>query len=142
MTHTVTGKLNKPAREFPGDNGSMFAIDLGERNYNRKTKQQEWTNYGAAVFAKDNQAQYYRDALVEGAIVSVTGSGLIVDNFTGQDQVTRTRLNIQDAKIVYVDNPNRIQQAPQQRQPAPQQRPVQQPAPQQMDDFDNSDIPF
>lgn len=139
MTHTVTGKLNKPAREFPGNGGSMFAIDLGEQNYNRKTKAKEWTNYGAAVFAKDSQADYYRSALVEGAIISVTGSGLIIDSFTG-DNGTRVRLNVQDAKIVYAFNPGG-QQAQQQR-PAQQQKPVQQPAPQSDADAFDDDIPF
>lgn len=137
MTHTVTGKLNKAARSHQGQSGTTFFVDIGEKNYNFKTKQSEFTNYSAAIFAKDNQANFYAGALTEGAIVSVTGTGIILD--MPDDPQYKPRLAIQDAKIVYISSP----------QPSTsggfQQKPAQQPAPQApsggFDSFDQ-DIPF
>ena len=163
MSHTVTGKLNNDANEHPNQSGVTFFVRLGEKNYNFKTKEAEWTNYEAAVFVKENQAQFYRDALVAGAIVTIGGKGLIVEN----DPQYGVKLHVQDARIEYAFNPNSAprpatqQQAPQYQgyqQQAPQQQTYQQPqAPQQqapqrppqaqnmappaMDQFD-SDIPF
>ena len=149
MTHTVTGKLNKVAGQHQGAQGVVFFVDLGESNYNRKTKQKEWTNYSAALFAKDAQIQFYTQALVEGSVISVTGSGIILD--MPSDPQYKPRLVIQDAKLVFVSSGQQASQQPQQQ--APQQRPQQAPAqqaaqqaPQQApaqgyDNFD-SDIPF
>ena len=102
MTHTVTGKLNKAARAHQSQAGTTFFVDIGEKNYNFKTKQNEFTNYSAAVFAKDGQVQFYTDSLTEGAIVSVTGTGIILD--MPDDPQYKPRLAIQDAKIVYISS--------------------------------------
>lgn len=148
MTHTVTGKLNKAARSHQSQAGTTFFVDIGEKNYNFKTKANEFTNYSAAVFAKDGQIQFYSDALVEGAIVSVTGAGIIID--MPDDAQYKPRLAIQDAKIVYVSsgaqhatpqNNSSSAQAPQSRGSYQQQAPQQPQQPSGFDSFDD-DTPF
>ena len=129
MSHTVTAKLNQAARQHQGQAGTTFFVSLGEKNYNHKTKANEWTNYDAALFAKDAQVQFYSDALVEGAIVSVSGTGIILD---ASNTEYKPKLVIQDAKLSFVHSPQGSQQQPaqgQQRQ-APAQQGFQQ-APQQ-----------
>jgi len=79
MSHSVTAKLNRPANEHAGQNGVTFFVGLGEKNYDFKQRTNVYTNYDAALFAKDGQADFYRSALVEGAIVTVSGTGLILD---------------------------------------------------------------
>jgi len=109
MSHSVTAKLNRPANEHPGKNGVTFFVGLGEKNYDFKTKQNVYTNYDAALFAKDAQIDFYRSALVEGAIVQVSGTGLILDLSNTQ----YPKLLIQDAKLGFVNSPQG--QAPQQQ---------------------------
>ena len=146
MTHTVTGKLNKSARAHQSQAGTTFFVDIGEKNYNFKTKQNEFTNYSAAVFAKDGQIQFYTDSLTEGAIVSVTGTGIILD--MPEDPQYKPRLAIQDAKIVYISSgAQNANQAPQNnsRSPqAPQSRGSYQQPQNQASGFDDfgSDLPF
>jgi hypothetical protein len=159
MAHSITCKLNKDARQFQNQAGMTFFVDLGERNYNHKTKTNEYTNYSAALFAKDGQIQFYSEALVEGAIIEVSGTGIIIE--MPDDPQYKPRLQIQDAKLGFVHSGQQPQQQPQQQpsrapqqqyqQQAPaQQAPRQMPpqgdnrAPQQQApaDFDNSSIPF
>ena len=124
MSHSVTAKLNQAAREHANQNGVTFFVSLGEKNYNFKTKTNEYTNYDAALFAKDAQIDFYRSALVEGAIVEVSGSGIIVElDPTGQ---YKPKLVIQDAKAGFIYSPNgqpaqQPQQGYQPQQQAPQQ---------------------
>jgi len=124
MSHSVTAKLNQAAREHANQNGVTFFVSLGEKNYNFKTKTNEYTNYDAALFAKDAQIDFYRSALVEGAIVEVSGSGIIVElDPTGQ---YKPKLVIQDAKAGFIYSPNgQPAQAPQQGYQPPQQQPQQ-----------------
>ena len=126
MAHTVTAKLNKAARQHPNQSGVTFFVSLGEKNYNFQTKQNEWTNYDAALFAKDGQIQFYTESLVEGAIISVSGTGLIMEAQT--DPQYKPKLMIQDAKLGFVNSPQGapaqqggFQQAPQQQAPSQQQ---------------------
>jgi len=122
MSHTVTAKLNQAARQHQGQAGTTFFVSLGEKNYNHKTKANEWTNYDAALFAKDAQVQFYSDALVEGAIVSVSGTGIILD---ASNTEYKPKLVIQDAKLGFVHSPQGAQQQPAQQgfqQQAPQQQ--------------------
>lgn len=101
MSKSVTGKLNKPAHEFAAGDSIGFGITIGEQNYNRKTKAKEWTNYKVVVFAKAAQADFYRQSLIAGAIVSASGTGLLIDRFQGQ-QGEMITLELCDAKITYV----------------------------------------
>ena len=154
MSTTVTGKLNKSATEKPLDNGDvLFRVNIGKKERNRQANEGVWANYGAALFAKaGNQADFYRSVLQQGAVVSVTSSGLIPriwgDN---NDQVG---LDMIDAKLAYAHMPSQVPANPpsQQIQPqAPAQQQYQAPtAPQapaqpsphnNFDDFDD-DIPF
>lgn len=148
MSHTITCKLNKDARQHAGNAGTTFFVSLGEKNYNFKTKTNEWTNYEAALFAKDAQVGFYADALREGAIIEVTGTGLIME--MPSDPQYKPRLHIQDAKLGFIHGGNAQpqqsapqQRAPQQQAPAPQR----QQAPQQsitpdLDDGWDDDIPY
>ena len=124
MSHTIIGKLNKAARQHPNSAGVTFFVSLGEQNYNHQTKQKEWTNYDAALFAKDKQIQYYSDALVEGAVIAVSGKGLLVE----QSDQYGPKLKLVDAQLDYSYSPavgapaNVMQQVqPQQAMAQPQQ---------------------
>lgn len=124
--HTVTGKLNRSASQFQAGESIGFGIRLGVKYRDPKTKQEEWTNYSAVIFAKSpNQIQFYQSALVEGAIVSVGAEQLAVESFDGQNG-TVLSISMLNARLTFVHNPNN-QQAPQQQggygqqQGAPQQ---------------------
>ncbi len=122
MSHTICGKLNKAARQHPSQSGMTFFVSLGEKNYDFKTKQNVWTNYDVALFAKDAQIQFYADNLTEGAIVSVTGTGLILDLSNAE----YPKLSLQDAKMIFVSsNGQGAQQSYQQPQQSYQQPPQQ-----------------
>tara|TARA_R110001583_G_scaffold112961_1_gene263277 strand:- start:644 stop:1117 length:474 start_codon:yes stop_codon:yes gene_type:complete len=153
MSHSITAKLNQAAREHAGQNGVTFFVSLGEKNYDFKTKQNVWTNYDAALFAKDAQIEFYRSALVEHAIIEVSGTGIIVDD---ADKQYKPKLMIQDAKLGFVHNQQAApqqantgfqQQAPTQggfnnQQPAPAQQQggfQQQEAPQQAPNYPQDD---
>ena len=125
MSHTITGKLNKAARQHQGQNGMTFFVSIGEKNYDFKTKANVWTNYDVALFAKDGQIPFYTESLSEGAIVSVTGTGLILDLSNHE----YPKLSLQDAKLIFVSSAGQSAQqtAPQQsaggfQQQAPQQQ--------------------
>ncbi len=118
MSHSVTAKLNRAANEHQGQNGVTFFIGLGEKNYDFKQKKNVYTNYDAAIFAKDAQIDFYRSALVEGAIVTVSGTGLILDLSNTQ----YPKLAIQDAKLGFVHSPEGQAPQQQQQQAAPQQQ--------------------
>ena len=139
MAHTITGKLNKAAREFQAGESLGFGINIGVKYYDRATGQNEWTNYRAAIFSK-NQAQidFLRSALIEGSIVEVSGESIKVDKFQKDDGSTMITLELNNARLGYVGSLGQSNQAPQQRaqgfhnppqQQAPQQ--MQQQAPQQ-----------
>ena len=119
MATTVTIKLNKPAREFAAGESTAFNIQGGVRYYDRETKSEQWTNYSAAIFAKAAaQIQFYRDALIEGAIVEVSGDKLKIRQFQGNNGLSLS-IELLDAKLGAVFAP--------QGQQSPQQRPAQQP---------------
>ncbi|EKS4190531.1 hypothetical protein QB238_004111 [Escherichia coli] len=45
MAHSITVRLNKPAREFQTGENIGFNIRAGVQYYDRQTKKKEWTNY-------------------------------------------------------------------------------------------------
>ena len=150
---SVTGKLNKSANKRQSQNGTVFLVNVGVQVYNRTSKEKEWVNYSAALFAKDSQAEFYDKALNQGAIVEIMGSG-VLPRLWG-DNNDKVSLDIQDARLGYVDYANSQpapSQQPQQQhlqqgyqnQPNPtytQAAPAPQPAPGGFDDFDDN-IPF
>lgn len=145
MAHTIVGKLNKPANEIPTQNGTGFGIRLGVQYYDRETKKKEWVNYEAVIFASQpTQAQYYKDVLVVGSVIEISGESLKIKQFQGQNGMSLS-LEIINAKLGYVHagQANQQQQAyqqqpqqqayaaPQQQYAQPQQYAQQQQPPQQ-----------
>ena len=127
MSTTITGKLNKAARTFQAGESTGFGIRLGVKYRDPKTKQDEWTNYQAVIFAKaPGQIQFYQNALVEGAVVEVFAEQLKIDSFQGDNGAILT-IDMLNARLGYVYSPQG--QAPQQQ--APQQGFQQQPQQQQ-----------
>lgn len=121
MSTTITGKLNKSATQFQAGESVGFVVRLGVKFYDRETKADQWTNYEAVVFAKaPAQIQFYQSALVEGAIVEVSGDKLKIRQFQGNNGLSLS-IELLDAKLGAVFAPQG--QAPQQ----PQQRQAQQP---------------
>ena len=128
MAHTVVGKLNSAANEFNTQNGSGFGVRLGVQYYDHETKSKQWTNYDAVLFASQpNQVEFYRSALVAGAVIEVSGESQKIKQFQGQNGLMMS-IELINARLGYVHNPQGQQAAPHQggyQQPAPQQ-----PAPQ------------
>ncbi|EMK0352780.1 hypothetical protein V8J08_005092 [Citrobacter amalonaticus] len=104
MAHSITVRLNKAAREFQAGENIGFNIRAGVQYYDRQSKQKEWTNYSAAVFAKPGaQADYYRNVLVEGGIVEITGENIKVDVYQGQNGQSIT-LELLNARIGFANS--------------------------------------
>ena len=109
MATTVTIKLNKPAKQFAAGESTAFGIQGGVRYYDRETKSEQWTNYQAVVFAKaPAQIQFYQQALIEGAIVEVTGDKQRIKQYQGQNGL-QLAIEILDAKLGFVSGGNHIQ---------------------------------
>lgn len=116
MATTITGKLNKAATQFKAGDSTGFGLRLGVKYYDRETKTDQYTNFEAAIFAKNPaQVDFYQSALIEGAIVEVTCDKIKIRQYQGQNGLSLS-IEMLDAKLGYVNNPN---QAP--RQQAPQQ---------------------
>jgi single-strand DNA-binding protein len=126
MSTTITIKLNAPASQFQAGESTGFGIRGGVRYYDRETKQNEWTNYEAVVFAKQaGQIQFYQQALVAGAVVEVMGKQEKIKTFDGQNG-QKLSIELLDASLGMIhtgDQPQ--QQAPQQQGYAPQQQQTQ-----------------
>ncbi len=126
MATTITGKLNKPANTFQAGESTGFGIRLGVKYRDPKTKQDEWCNYSAVIFAKSlGQIQFYQSALVEGSVVEVSCDQLKIDTYDGQNGQVLS-IDMLNARLGYI---NTAQGAPQ--NPTPSQQGFQQQAPQQ-----------
>ncbi|AJJ17946.1 phage protein [Yersinia intermedia] len=114
MGHTITIKLQKPAREFAAGDSIGFGIRGGVRYYDRKSQKNEFTNYQAVIFAKEGkQAEFYREVLMEGAIVEVFGESIKVDVYDGQNGQSIT-LELNNARLGFIEAGNK-QGKPQQQ---------------------------
>lgn len=121
MAHTVTGKLNKAANQFAAGESTGFGLRVGVRYYDRETQQNEYTNYECAVFAKNpNQIAFYQTALVEGAIVEISGRQQKIKTFDGQNGQVLS-IELLDASLGYIGTPGG--QQPQQATSQPYQQP-------------------
>jgi single-strand DNA-binding protein len=129
MAHTIVIKLNKAANEFQAGESIGFNVRGGVQYYDRKTKQKEWTNYSAVIFAKaPAQIDFYRSALIEGAKVELSGKTQKIDVYDGGQNGPNYTIEFQDAWLGDISTP--MQQQPQQQAPQQQYAPQQQ-APQQ-----------
>ena len=153
MSTTITGKLNKPANQFQAGESTGFGIRLGVKARNPKTKQDEWCNYSATIFAKSpGQIQFYQQALVEGSVIEVLCEQQLIESFDGQNG-TILSITMINAKLGYVhtgQQPQNNQQQPQQSQQQAQggyqnqpqqqqyQRNQQQQQPQQSQQYSNN----
>lgn len=120
MGHTVVFKLNKPANEFQAGESIGFGIGGGVPYYDRATKEKAWTNYKAVVFAKAaGQIDFYRSALVEGAIVEVGAKQQKITEYNGNSSI-----EFIDAWIGSINQsaPRNNQQAQPSQQPSQQQQ--------------------
>ena len=140
MAFTKAFKITKEPRTFQAGESTGFQLSLGSQYYDRKTKQKEWANYKAVVFAKGNQLGFYQQALVVGTIIELSADDLKIDNYNPE----YLSIELVDARVGGIFTGNAPQQAAQQQQYAPQQQAPQQQAPQYNappQDFDQ-DIPF
>lgn len=131
MSFTKAFKITREPRTFQAGESTGFQLSLGTQYYDRKTKQKEWSNYKAVVFAKGNQLSFYQSALVIGTIIELSSDDLKIDNYNPE----YLSIELIDAKLTSVFTGD---------SPQPQQQPMQQTKPQYNDvpmDFDD-DIPF
>ena len=129
--HSITGKLNKPANIFQAGESTGFGVRLGVKYRDPKTKQDDWCNYSAVIFAKSpGQVQFYTDVLVEGAIIEVSAEQLKIDQFDGNNGPVLS-IDMLNARLGYVHNPN----AQQGQQTQQQSQGFQQAPPQQQQNF-------
>ena len=133
MATTITGKLNKAATQFQAGESTGFGVRLGVKYRDPKTKQDEWCNYSAVIFAKSpGQIQFYQSALVEGSVVEVSAEQLSVESFQGNNGPMLS-INMLNARLGYVhtgQQQGQGQQQPQQQQRQQPQQAQRQPAPQ------------
>ena len=121
MSVSITGKLNKQPNEFKAGESTGFGIRLGQQYYDRETKQKEWTNYECAIFAKAGpQLDFYRQALVENAIICISGKEQKIKSFEGQNG-TSLSIEILNASLDNVFSPIGQVSPPQQQAPAQNQ---------------------
>lgn len=138
MAFTKAFKITKEPRTFQSGESTGFQLSLGAQYYDRKTKQKEWSNYKAVVFARGNQLGFYQQALVVGTIIELSSDDLKIDMYNPEYPT----IELIDARVGGIFTGEAPQQrAPQQQQQyqAPQQQaPMQQQGPIDFDD----DIPF
>jgi len=141
MAFTKAFKITKEPRTFQAGESTGFQLSLGSQYYDRKTKQKEWANYKAVVFAKGNQLGFYQQALVVGTIIELSADDLKIDNYNPE----YLSIELIDARVggIFTGDSPQQQQAHQQ-QYAPQQQASQQAQPQYNEppqDWDE-EIPF
>ena len=144
MSTQVAYKIRKPAREHKSDKGSTFFLSLSESNYDYKKKEKVWTNYSAGIYAgTEKQADFYRNNLVEGAVVHVSCMGLIVDcSFTGDDGVMRPVLEMVKPELNLVSSPVEYESFQSDMGNRPTQDRPSAPPPPSFDYSFDDDIPF
>lgn len=127
MATTVTFKLNKDATQFQAGESVGFGIRGGVKFYDRQTKQDDWCNYEAVIFAKQQkQVEFYQSALVAGSIVEVTGHKQRIKQFQGNNGLSLS-IELLDASIGFIGTAGAPQSQGQQQdyQQQTQQRPQQ-----------------
>jgi len=137
MAHTVSGLIRKAPHIQAGQNNNgnytMFCFELAEFNKGTQGKEDSYTNYSVALFAKSQGAiDFHGKAIAEGSFVVVNCDKLMVEKQTSkQDGREFIKLKMMNASLGDFNNPNQQQTAPQQQggfQQAPQQYQQQAPA--------------
>lgn len=157
MSTTITGRLQKPANEFQAGECTGFGVRIGKKFRDPKTKQDDWTNYKAVIFAKSQaQIDFYRSALIENTVVEINCEDQQIEKqeYNGKEYLSINMINA-NLKAVYTEKQAQpAQQQPPQQQayqqpPVNQQQPNQrtqpqpaQQAPNGFDDFEDDRIPF
>ena len=119
MAFTKAFKITKEPRTFQAGESTGFQLSLGSQYYDRKTKQKEWSNYKAVIFAKGNQLGFYQSALVVGTIIELTSDDLKIDNYNPE----YLSIELIDARVGNIFTGEQPQQRPQQQQSyAPKQQ--------------------
>ena len=132
MAHTVSGLIRKAPHIQTGQNNNgnytMFCFELAEFNKGTQGKEDSYTNYSVALFAKSQGAiDFHGKAIAEGSFVVVNCDKLMVEKQTSkQDGREFIKLKMMNASLGDFNNPNQQQAAPQQQggysQPTPQQQ--------------------
>ena len=145
MATTVTGKLNKAAREFQAGSYTGFGVNVGKQYYDTETKSKQWCNYEAAFFVSNDNNQpkmdFMRSVLIEGAVIEITAKSEKPKLFEGTNGPVLS-IQLLECDLGYVfsgqqQQPQQNQgyqqqyQAPQAPAQQPQQQQYQQPAAQQ-----------
>ncbi len=102
MSHSVCLCLQQPANEFQAGNSVGFRVRGGVKFFDHQTKTENWTNYEAVVFVsadKQDQIQFYRNALVEDAIVEISGSTQAIREFTTEQGKLKLTIEINNAQF-------------------------------------------
>lgn len=104
MSHSITVRLNKAASAFAAGDSTGFGLSGGVKYYDRESKTEKYTNYEAVVFVSNNspgQLDYYRNSLVENAIVEISGPKQAIKQFQGQHG-PRITIEILEAKLGFI----------------------------------------
>ena len=119
MGVTITGKLNKPAHQFQAGESLGFGVSIGVQYYDNKEKQKLWTNYKAVLFSKNqNQIGFLQAALIEGAVIEISGDSQKVDSYDGNNGQVLS-IEILNARLGFVYNPQHVVNAQSQQHNAP-----------------------
>ena len=118
MAFTKAFKITKEPRTFQAGESTGFQLSLGSQYYDRKTKQKEWSNYKAVIFAKGNQLGFYQSALVVGTIIELTADDLKIDNYNPE----YLSIELIDARVGNIFTGDQPQRQQQQQNYSPQQQ--------------------
>lgn len=102
MSHSVCLCLQQPANEFQAENSVGFRVRGGVKFFDHKSRTEQWTNYEAVVFVaadKQDQIQFYRNALVEDAIVEISGPTQAIREFTTEQGKLKLTIEINNAQF-------------------------------------------
>ena len=88
MSHSITIRLQNPAHEFDAGTSVGFRVKGGVKFLDPKSKNEEYTNYEAALFVSKNnpsQVDFYRKMLVADSIVEISAKDQAIRSFEGQN---------------------------------------------------------
>jgi len=125
--HSVTGKLTKPASVFQTSGESMgFGLRIGMKHRDTKTGADVWSNYECVVFAKSpNQIAFYQDNLVQGCVVTLSGTHIQAETYQSQTG-GGVSLKLINGRLDFIFNPASEKPVQPSREPS-RQPPARQP---------------